>query len=149
MKIRNDFVSNSSSSSFIVDISGNTDILKKIIKAFYITNKVYFTGKEEFSKDFYESIKSLDWCKDSYKVNTVEINFRKYFDHPDQELLFKIIDMSKPEIIVDVGNDFDDMGGYYQFGHWLESHGFTVKEDDDSSLPYESIKSLDKDYWKE
>ena len=149
MKIRSDFVSNSSSSSFIVDITGRFNTLKELIKAFRLTNKVSFTAKDEnVKKEFEELFKNYSWCKDSYKVNTIEINFRDYLNHPEPELLSKIIDMSKPEIIVDVGNDYDDMSGFYQFGHWLESHGFVVKEDEDSSLPYESIKSLDDEYLK-
>ena len=149
MKIRSDFVSNSSSSSFIVDINGHSDILKGMIEAFRLTNKVSFVAKDENAKKEFEKLfKNYSWCEDSYKVNTIEINFRDYLNHPEPEVLSKIIDISKPEIIVDVGNDYDDMSGFYQFGHWLESHGFIVKEDEDSSLPYESIKSLDDEYLK-
>lgn len=144
MKQRFDFVSNSSSSSFIVDINNDKDKFINLIRIFKDATSIKIRAKNTFSPDLMSDIRKHKYSSKYSNNEVIYLNMKQYMKEPNNDILTQLINESDCNIEVENGNDFDDMSSFYLFGAWLESKGFKVVNNEDSSLSYDGIKQFDE-----
>lgn len=143
MKIRNDYVSNSSSSSFIVAAN---QFCKDNLKPLKIADRVmcgvyyYYSDENDINYIPDELIEKLRKAKitdeDIYGKNEttlIDIDMKKLLLPENEELCKELLD-AITYFEVEYGDDCDCQDEFYGYAAWLMNKGFTLCDDSDSSL---------------